>query len=555
MKTPFTFSFLIFNFSFLISFSQVWYFGNGAGLNFSSGTVKSIHDGKFFTLEGCATACDNRGQLLFYTDGITVWNGNHDVMQNGERLNGSKSSTQSALIVPQPETKGFFFLFTTDEMAGKKGCCYSVINVFSGEGVVTKKNIQLLASSTEKITAVQHANGKDVWVIAHQWNSNSFFVFPITSQGVGKPIISTVGGLHAETGAGNNREAIGCLRVSNDGKKIAVALCYRMKNNLEIFDFDNATGKISNPSTVSVDGFPYGLCFSPNNTQLYISFLKGENGIIQYDMTAKIITQIIDNEKENSFGSLQVGLNGKIYIARTGNFLDAIESPNEKGYFCKYKKNAINLSPASSNYGLPNFWSSTFSKFEPLEKLQLIDCSKIIEKPFSNKEQLLMTEISVCENEYILNAKNFGASFNWSTLQTTQKINIDTTGIYRVSISKNGCTITDSIRLRFRKDATLFRFLPAFNPESEFLNSEFYYDIDDVQEFELKVFDGKKKNILFETQNLSKKWNGKNQKGKIVPAGEYFWSVKYKPNCPKESKLVTQEGRVIVKRKIISSKN
>lgn len=544
MRTSFVFSFLIFNFSFLLPAQQVWYFGNGAGLDFSSGKAKPIYDGKIFTLEGCATIGDEKGQLLFYTDGITVWNKFHRIMQNGEGLNGSRSSTQSALIVTQPEEKGKYFLFTTDEKAGKKGLCYSVIDISSGEGVVIKKNILLLASSAEKITAVQHANGKDVWVITHEWNSNNYFVFPITFKGIGKPVISAAGVAHAETGAGENKEAIGYLRASSDGKKIASVICYRTQNNLEILDFDNSTGKISNPTAVSLNGFPYGLCFSPDNTRLYVSFLKGKFGIVQYDMKEKSIAEISSNEKENSFGSLQMASDGKIYVARTGNYLDIIELPNEKGLSCEYKENAVGLSPASSNFGLPNFWSA-FSKFQTFEK---DECSKIVESPFSNKNKLLMTEISVCEDKFILNAKNTGATYHWTTSAASQQITIDTSGLYRVSISKNGCTIVDSIRVKFRKDVAVFRCLPSFNPESDFINSEFYYSIEEVSNFALKVFDKKRKHILFETDNSEKKWNGKNQKGEIVPAGEYVWLVKYKPNCPKESKTIELEGKVIVKR-------
>ena len=406
------FTFLFFLFSFSLSAQQIWYFGNGAGLDFSSGNAKPIYSGKLFTLEGCATACDEKGQLLFYTDGITVWNKFHNVMENGTDLNGSRSSTQSALIVPLPGNKEKYFLFTTDEKAGAKGFCYSTIDVSLNEGLVDKKNIQLLSLSTEQITAVRHVNGKDVWVIAHQWNSNKFFVFPITAQGVGAPVISSIGLIRAETGAGENREAIGCLRASPNGKKIASTTCYRSANNLEIFDFDNTNGKISNAFPVTLKGNPYGLCFSPDNAKLYISFLKGKSGISQYEMNDKSITEIALNTDQNSFGGLKLGLDKKIYIARTGRFLDVIESPDEKGILCRYKKNAIDLFPASSNFGLPSTFVSvvpvsSYSSYSETLNTNAVDCNKVIEKPFSRDGQLVMTEISVCENSYMLNAKNY----------------------------------------------------------------------------------------------------------------------------------------------------
>ena len=539
------FSFFIF-LSFLFT-QQVWYFGNGAGLDFSSGSPRSIHDGKIFTLEGCASSCDEKGQLVLYTDGITVWNKFHQEIKNGTELNGSPSSTQSALIVPQPRIKDRYFIFTTDEKAGLKGFCYSIVDLSQGGGSVIKKNIQLLALSAEKITAVKSANGKDVWVITHQWNSNNFCAFPVTEQGVGTPVISSVGVTHAETGAGENRESIGYLRASWDGKKIASAICYRSKSNLEILDFDNSKGQLSNPVSVSLDGYPYGLCFSPGNKRIYISFLKGKSGLVQYDMNTESVTEIASNEKENTYGCLQLGPDGKIYVARTGNLLDVIELPDKTVLLCKYQKNAINLAPGSSNFGLPDFFGyspSLLPKFS-----SYVDCGNVIEMPFTNKDKLLMTEISVCVDNYNLSAKNAGASFNWSTLETTQKIQVTFSGLYRVEITKDGCTVTDSIKIHFRKDLSTFSFLPEFNPESEFLNSEFYYEIEEVQGFELNVYDTKKKKVLFFTDNPHKKWNGKNNNGEIVPAGDYYWTVRYTPNCPKGSKPVIKEGVVTVKRK------
>ena len=62
--------------------------------------------------EGSSSISDSNGQLLFYTDGVTVWDKNNAVMQNGTGLMGNGSSTQSALIVPCTCDK--YFIFTTD---------------------------------------------------------------------------------------------------------------------------------------------------------------------------------------------------------------------------------------------------------------------------------------------------------------------------------------------------------------------------------------------------------------------------------------------------------
>jgi len=78
---------LIFNFCYFNSSAQngqggIWYFGAYAGLNFCSGTPVPLTNGALTTSEGCATICDPNCGLLFYTDGITVWNANHTPMSN-----------------------------------------------------------------------------------------------------------------------------------------------------------------------------------------------------------------------------------------------------------------------------------------------------------------------------------------------------------------------------------------------------------------------------------------------------------------------------------------
>ena len=88
-----------------------WFFGEQAGINFNNSSPVSILGGELETDEGCSTISDKFGNLLFYSDGITVWNKNHLIMPNGHGLLGDFSSTQSALIVPKPNSNHIFYLF------------------------------------------------------------------------------------------------------------------------------------------------------------------------------------------------------------------------------------------------------------------------------------------------------------------------------------------------------------------------------------------------------------------------------------------------------------
>ena len=80
--------------------NYVWAMGEGAGLDFNSGTVVPISTG-ILAEEGCSSICDPSGNLLFYTNGREVWNRNHNQMPNGDSLAGSPFSCQSDLLARQ----------------------------------------------------------------------------------------------------------------------------------------------------------------------------------------------------------------------------------------------------------------------------------------------------------------------------------------------------------------------------------------------------------------------------------------------------------------------
>src|SRR5690606_7299225 len=92
--------------------ANIWYFGENAGLDFNSGSPIALLDGQLNTLEGCSTISDSDGNLLFYSDGIKVWNKNHQIMLNGTGLHGHVSSTHSALIIPKPNNSNIYYIFT-----------------------------------------------------------------------------------------------------------------------------------------------------------------------------------------------------------------------------------------------------------------------------------------------------------------------------------------------------------------------------------------------------------------------------------------------------------
>jgi gliding motility-associated-like protein len=353
----------------LIVFSQhllaqgegnIWYFGFNAGLDFNENPPVALTNGSLFSNEGCATICDVSGNLLFYTESTTVWNKNHDIMDNGEGLLGSTSTTQSSIIIKKPEANDTYFVFTLDFEAGENGFRYSEVNMTSNAGLGSvlseNKNTLLLTPVAEKVTAVQHADGVNTWVVVHGWDNNDFYAFLVTNSGVSNtPIISSVG----PVSDGAEENSVGALIFSPNGDK--AVLC---NNKIEtvLLDFDADTGEFSNPITVNNKTNTYGAAFSPLGNVLYTSNFS--KNIFQYDLNAEDINAsevILFNNQITQFGQLQIGPDDKIYVTESGGFaLSVINLPENLGNDCDFSVNSVDLNGATSGLGLPAFIQSFF---------------------------------------------------------------------------------------------------------------------------------------------------------------------------------------------------
>jgi hypothetical protein len=184
-----------------------WCFGNGCWLDFSSGNPETKEAIQLETSEGVATMSDENGQLLFYTDGRSVWTreynllGNHRRMRNADKryaeLKGDESSTQSAIIFPAPgDDKNKYYIVTADEVwngetSGEEetdGLNYYVVDMSKnrGYGEVVSKDNKLADKICEKVTAIGHENGKDYWLVTQLWGENKFRVFLVNENGIEK---------------------------------------------------------------------------------------------------------------------------------------------------------------------------------------------------------------------------------------------------------------------------------------------------------------------------------------------------------------------------------
>ena len=296
-------------------------------------------------------------------------------MQNGSGLLGNSSSSQAALIVPFPNDPNLYYLFVsigngTTSAAGPAGITYSIIDMRLDGGlgglVPGLKNQTLFAPSSERMAAIRHENGRDVWLIGNR-NPQAREVVSYLLTGdttiTSTPVVSNVG-------VNDSDDVIGFIVFSPDGEKAAIT--HLRNRTISLLDFDRATGIFSNKIVINnapnITGGLRTIEFSPDGRYLYAaSQVIPNTGIIQFDLCSNNQAQInasaftlvvrdFNTNRKYDQGML-LGPDGKIYIGSNINdgYIARIESPNLQGNAANYVEEAIFLGAGKRTYGFCNF--------------------------------------------------------------------------------------------------------------------------------------------------------------------------------------------------------
>lgn len=267
--------------------SNHWYFGYHAGLDFGTPIPSADTTGKLESIEGSASISDMHGNLLFYTNGQTVWNKNHVVMPNGSNLEGWSTSVQSSIIVPFPDDTSKYYLFTTGGgTVSDIFLKYSVVDITLDNGlgdVTATKNIPLLADATEQLAGTIHCNAVDYWILTRKQvlNSLNFYAYRVTPSGISTPVVST---FPFSNPPGNE---VGSLTFSQLGKIVAFS---SFSTPIYIFDFNRVTGELSYKHSIPLlsNEVAYSTALSGDGNKLYASIWKSgvNNAVCQFDLQA-----------------------------------------------------------------------------------------------------------------------------------------------------------------------------------------------------------------------------------------------------------------------------
>ena len=424
--------------------ANYWYFGNQAAINFDC-TPYSFSGSQMNAFEGSASISDTSGNLLFYTNGETVWDRTNTIMPNGTGLLGDVSTVQSAVIIPHPGDTSHYYIFTAGtslEDNGVIGVRFSEVdmnlNGGNGDVLTSNKNTLLFAPNEEKLTAVKNAAGNGYWVTAQEKSSNKWYSYEVTAAGVNMtPVISITGpGARPNNSLGAKFSPDGTMLVSQAGCAGGSPPQPNWNPNLVLYSFNNATGQIT--YLWGDCGAPgVKLAFSPDCSKLYASGTY----LYQYDLTAGInisdSTAIIASKTQlttsnGTVKALQLANNCKIYVAEGGTSIGEILNPNAAGVACNYVPGAFTLTSGSTSLRFPNFVQSFFNS----------TCT--------NLDIIVTGTNASCMNDGSASVTILQGqpqySYLWSTGDTTQSISNIGGGMYYVTVSDaSGCSKTDSI--------------------------------------------------------------------------------------------------------------
>jgi Secretion system C-terminal sorting domain len=375
------------DYQWVIGYDQVAPQDEAISLNFNYcpvyiSPISTVHN---FWMEGSNTSMsDKNGNLLFYSNGCYIVNAEGEKMENGDTINpglvqtsycpsGGSPWAQGVISIPAPGSDSLYYVFNLDMDLpyfmidtfigiAPERLFYQVVDISKASGlgrVVAKAQIAVQDTfGRGNIQAVRHANGEDWWIITPKSHSNCYFMTLVTSQGVQPSLLTCSGKIWGDY------DTQGQAVFSPDGKKF---IRFTPRSGVNIYDFDNKTGSLSNPVSVDMPNDPLtfnvaGVAVSPNSRYLYATALKNA---YQFDLQApdigasKVLIAEWDGYSDPYpiiFYLAALAPDNKIYIGGTSShkFLHIIHYPDSAGTQCGFEQRGVSL-PSYNFATIPNF--------------------------------------------------------------------------------------------------------------------------------------------------------------------------------------------------------
>jgi len=388
-----------------------WFFGNGNGINFEINSSTKISGGKITSSNAPATISDSLGNLLFYTDGKSVWNKNHSIMENGDNtlLSSGISPYESTVILPIPNSnKYYIFTQSVGSLSGEDAIWvsfyFSVVNMDANNGLgsVEVLNRNLIGSESLQdydsfqMTSTLHADGETYWLIL-KLNSNTFYSFHINETELtsypnyilSRTTASKTSQEVTSSSCSSTNLASEYLKVSPNSDKLASfytssSACLAT-SRIYVYDFDNSTGEISNEQSSDKENPGYtSLEFSSNGEFIYVLDIGDmSNG-------EQIVHFCVYNTLDPTEIILEIPIPGteEIQVDYLGNFLQ--RGMDENLYFIPdYSTNKISILKNANNLDELEIVKDYFTFNSNVEQFPNLIPYKSCISDFSAKEDII----------------------------------------------------------------------------------------------------------------------------------------------------------------------
>ncbi len=294
-----------------------------------------------FNLSSAAMS-DSAGTLLFYTNGIALYNAAHQLIENGDTINPGEWWQSSinmgyahffgGFTLPYPNHPDEYVFFHAG-LVYDDDSSYVRENVFyytlidmaanNGKGKVLLKNQILLEGDLGWPAACKHGNGRDWWITIYDLGNPEQQTFLLSPTGITGPFTQTIGPVFPE------RENIGKCVFSPDGNTY---IRHDGNNGPRIMRFNRCTGLFSNlrllPYPENTAVFSWSAAISPDSRFLYLSKptvvwsldLQVTNPLVSYlDTLARYNGSYCPEPWSTRFFAMQEAPDGKIYASNYEN--------------------------------------------------------------------------------------------------------------------------------------------------------------------------------------------------------------------------------------------
>lgn len=364
--------------------ASVWSVGAGKQINFQDGAFEYSDfsdDNSIYS-----TICDTAGNLVLYTDGLTVWNSSKEILENGTGMYEDGRILVPGtrpFFIPLPDNPDrYILLYETIPIGGyslsEKKMVYATIDISGNysNGRILEKNVLFHDNYHYTPTICGYCDNSYYWILVDR-NDNieqnilrdRMYFYKIDKNGLNRtPVVID------KYDMGHSA----MYRFSPNGDKFFFYYYENSSGNIYhyyIADFNFRSCEIYNIQSIPYE--PYYIEYSSNSCFLYFFH---ENLLIQqqigsvngmnYSRKPDTLLVLPSSEDNNYPGTdLQLAPDGKIYfyysdVIEKKHKLGRINSPNFKGIACNVEIGLLEMERNSYPY-LPEYITSFFREKHP----------------------------------------------------------------------------------------------------------------------------------------------------------------------------------------------